>query len=464
VKPSIVPTATVTGTGRHRSHRRRTVRQPRDSRAATRILGLLATAALGVSAVSLGTGGAAAPKDYSLRLESGPASQAMNRGQQVGADGDSAPSAPLPEATGRVKQVVAAGEGRSVTLTPDTAGTGIPVSVLNAYRHAAAILGRATPDCHLPMTLLAAIGKVESGHALGGRVDGRGTTLQAILGPVLDGTSTAAVPDTDGGRYDGNTTWDRAVGPMQFIPATWSRWATDGNSDGLANPHNVFDATMAAGRYLCAEGRDLTTADGLSSAIYSYNHSDAYVRLVLAWMAAYTEGATAVPDATGPYSPAGGSGGTQASGAQGSSVVASGSGSSTVTSGSGGSSSRPSGSDGSGSGSGGSSGSGSDGSGAGGSDGSGSDGSSGSSGSSGSGGSGSGSGGSDGSAGSGSSSGGSTTPETPSSPAPLPVVADPLTSVVCVVQNVVGVLPGLLTGLVAPAPSSPPACASPASP
>jgi Transglycosylase SLT domain len=236
------------------------------------------------------------------------------RGQAIGADGDSPPTAEPPPDTELITPIAPAGE-RDVHLAPTGMSNGIPVSVLAAYRHAATVLGQSMPGCHLPMTLLAAIGKVESGHASGGRVDDRGTTLRAILGPVLNGgPGMAAIRDTDGGRYDGNTVWDRAVGPMQFIPSTWQRWATDGNNDGVADPHNVYDASMASGRYLCTDHRDLATANGLDAAIFSYNHSMSYVRLVLAWMNAYANGTAAIPDGTGPT----GGSGSNASGGGGS--------------------------------------------------------------------------------------------------------------------------------------------------
>ncbi|MGW2846716.1 hypothetical protein ACWC5G_17575, partial [Streptomyces sp. NPDC001274] len=67
------------------------------------------------------------------------------------------------------------------------AEAGIPATVLAAYRKAESDLARTAPGCRLPWQLLAAIGKVESGHAGGGRVDARGTTLTPILGPVLNG-------------------------------------------------------------------------------------------------------------------------------------------------------------------------------------------------------------------------------------------------------------------------------------
>src|SRR4051812_34646507 len=124
-------------------------------------------------------------------------------------------------------------DGDSVVI--GHAQAGLPATVLAAYKKAAAEISASDPNCRLPWQLLAGIGKVESGQARGGAVDAEGTTLQPILGPQLNGHGFALIPDTDGGRYDGDRTHDRAVGPMQFIPSTWSEggpdrtgWGADG--------------------------------------------------------------------------------------------------------------------------------------------------------------------------------------------------------------------------------------------
>jgi membrane-bound lytic murein transglycosylase B len=180
----------------------------------------------------------------------------------------------------------------------------IPATVLEAYRLAADRLAREDPSCGLRWQILAGIGKIESGHANGGRVTPAGDAVPRILGPILNGVGpVAAISDHDGGRWDGSTEWDRAVGPMQFIPGTWAGFGTDGSGDGVADPNNVFDATVAAGHYLCAGDADLTTADGLMQALLRYNHSASYVANVLRWIHAYDSGKAVPADDAKPGDP-----------------------------------------------------------------------------------------------------------------------------------------------------------------
>jgi len=177
---------------------------------------------------------------------------------------------------------------------------GIPKIVLDAYETAARRLATEMPRCGMSVALLAGIGQAESRHANGGRVTADGTTREPILGPVLDGSNnTAAVSDTDNGRLDGNTTWDRAVGPMQFLPATWRRYQSDGNNDGVADINNIYDASLAAARYLCAGGGDVRKPAQAAAAVFRYNHSATYVATVLSWAAAYAGGITPTPGSTG---------------------------------------------------------------------------------------------------------------------------------------------------------------------
>ncbi|MER6345630.1 lytic transglycosylase domain-containing protein [Streptomyces sp. NPDC001595] len=179
------------------------------------------------------------------------------------------------------------------------AAAGIPATVLDAYKKAEAKLRETKPGCNLPWQLLAAIGKVESGQARGGQVSADGTTVSPILGPQLNGNGFASISDTDDGAYDGDASYDRAVGPMQFIPSTWAWAGRDGNGDGKKDPNNIYDAALAAGNYLCRFGWDLSTASDLRSAILSYNNSTEYLNTVLSWLEYYRKGTHEVPDGTG---------------------------------------------------------------------------------------------------------------------------------------------------------------------
>lgn len=177
------------------------------------------------------------------------------------------------------------------------AWAGIPATVLAAYHRAADSVARTDPGCKLDWTVLAAIGKVESNHARNGDVTPSGEVRHPILGPVLDGTNgTAAIMMAAGGSRDPSGQWARAEGPMQFLPSTWAKWATDGNGDGTRDVQNVFDATLAAAHYLCSGNVDLTTGGGLRDAILRYNPSLYYLELVSAWIRIYDQGAGQVPD------------------------------------------------------------------------------------------------------------------------------------------------------------------------
>ncbi|MEU1983344.1 lytic murein transglycosylase [Nocardia sp. NPDC019395] len=167
---------------------------------------------------------------------------------------------------------------------------GIPEIVLAAYRNAELALQSSTPGCGVSWNLLAGIGRIESGHASNGRTDAAGTTDPPILGPALDGTlpGNEVIRTTDGGYV-------RALGPMQFLPGTWSHYAADGNGDGHADPHNVFDATLAAGKYLCSGGLNLRDPQQELRAVLRYNNSMSYAANVLSWSAAYRTGGRSAP-------------------------------------------------------------------------------------------------------------------------------------------------------------------------
>lgn len=173
------------------------------------------------------------------------------------------------------------------------AKSGVPRPALRAYHRAEMVLADVDKTCRIDWSLLAGIGRVESDHGrYGGAVVRKGGVSDPLIrGIALDGgPGIAAISDSDDGRLDGDRTWDRAVGPMQFIPTTWDVVGTDGDGDGKANPDDLDDAALAAGVYLCAGGGDLSTRSGVADAVMRYNHSTEYVALVTSYADAYAAG------------------------------------------------------------------------------------------------------------------------------------------------------------------------------
>ncbi|MFC5381986.1 lytic transglycosylase domain-containing protein [Aquipuribacter nitratireducens] len=197
-------------------------------------------------------------------------------------------------------------EVRGSAVPGGLAASGIPEPTLRAYRAAAEVLRRERPGCGVDWALLAGIGRVESNHGRfgGAVVTTDGVSVPRILGVRLDGSlaNTMVIRDTDGGALDGDTAYDRALGPMQFLPGTWARWGSDGDRDGVRNPQDIDDAALAAARYLCAVGVDLRGPD-VSQAIRRYNNSAEYVSLVLATASGYRSGGVSPLPAGGPVSP-----------------------------------------------------------------------------------------------------------------------------------------------------------------
>lgn len=170
---------------------------------------------------------------------------------------------------------------------------GIPSVSVAAYQNAERILAVEKPNCNMHWTLLAGIGRVESGHANDGKdADANGNLYKPVIGLPLNGSlpGQAVIMDTDGGALDGDTVYDRAVGPMQFIPSTWNQYAGDGNGDGIADPQNLFDSALTTGKYLCDGGLNMQDVTQVASAIHRYNNSAAYVANVLAWSLGYSTG------------------------------------------------------------------------------------------------------------------------------------------------------------------------------
>jgi hypothetical protein len=148
------------------------------------------------------------------------------------------------QAAARLDRAEAAAAATRLTAAGPVTALAIPDTYLLAYRQAAA----GCPG--MDWTLLAAIGQVESGH---GRNDG---------------------PSSAG-----------AIGPMQFMPATFAAYAVDGDGDGVADPWDPRDAIFTAAHYLCVAGAGRGPA-GVHQAVFGYNHAEWYVDLVLATQAA----------------------------------------------------------------------------------------------------------------------------------------------------------------------------------
>lgn len=176
-------------------------------------------------------------------------------------------------------------------MTAEVVGTDIPLVVFDAYYRAALRIDVEQPQCEVDWSQLAGIGKVESSHgSFGGNVVGvGGRTDGEILGPVLDGLLFSEILDTDGGLLDGNVDFDRAVGPMQFIPGSWKIYGRDGNDDGIADPHNMYDAALAAGLHLCGSSSGLAEESSFTHALLGYNQSISYGVLVKAFAEDYED-------------------------------------------------------------------------------------------------------------------------------------------------------------------------------
>ncbi|NRQ35097.1 lytic transglycosylase domain-containing protein [Nonomuraea sp. NN258] len=128
---------------------------------------------------------------------------------------------------------------------PATVTVGRPSSYLELYKAAA------TRCPGLSWTVLAAIGQVESGH---GRNNG---------------------PSSAG-----------ALGPMQFMPATWKHYGVDGDGDGKKDIWSPYDAVPGAANYLCANKAG-QGGERLRKAIWFYNHSWDYVNKVMSLAEGY---------------------------------------------------------------------------------------------------------------------------------------------------------------------------------
>ena len=180
---------------------------------------------------------------------------------------------------------------------PISEATGIPEQALIAYGNAEVIARQSRPQCHITWNTLAGLGYVETRHGTydgkhfsAADIDAQGNTTPPIFGPQLNGKGFATVHDTDEGKMDGDKEYDRAMGPLQFIPESWNRYGVDADGNEHADPQNIDDAAASAVRLLCDFQRDLATPEGWTQAVRSYNLSDEYVRNVRDAAANYAVG------------------------------------------------------------------------------------------------------------------------------------------------------------------------------
>jgi hypothetical protein len=241
------------------------------------------------TATIVGTDSASASKSDGHALPDGSAvpSQAIKAPASVPVPGSIAPAVP---------------DGAADATVAGASTSGIPSVALSAYQRAAQIIDAADTTCNVPWELIAAIGRVESNHGqyAGNTLNSDGVSEPGVYGPELNGKNgTQAIMDTDGGQLDHDPVYDRAVGPMQFIPSTWSSVKVDADGDGQRNPQDIDDASLATGVYLCSGTDDLSTRKGQEASVFRYNHSREYVDLVLRIMEAYSQGDyTAIPSGT----------------------------------------------------------------------------------------------------------------------------------------------------------------------
>lgn len=263
---------------------------PSAGRRSLAVVGTAVAAVVGVTGSILGVVAFTAESSAPPRLPPGPhefggSVETLTAPRASAADTEGIPdSRPLPS-----ESPVAIPDIDPAWMDRVSAATGIPRRALQAYATAQLHLLVEQPECQVSWPTLAAIGEVESKHGTyaGGELAPDGTTTVPVIGIPLDGSrGTAAIPDTDGGQLDGDPVWDRAVGPMQFIPSTWAIWGTSADN-AEPNPHDIDDAALSAARYLCRDGRVLTTSQDWWEAILSYNRSEEYGQQVLSIAADY---------------------------------------------------------------------------------------------------------------------------------------------------------------------------------
>lgn len=197
----------------------------------------------------------------------------------------------------------AIGEAHTARMTASAPGLGISMVALDSYVDGVEQVTDFYPSCVIRWELLGGIATVESNHGTfgGAWVAANGKVSKRILGPVLDGTleDTAVITDSDGGRLDGNAAYDRALGPFQFLPSTWRSFGLDGDGDGIADPHNMYDGALSAAGYLCSQSSVGSDAQ-IRRSVLTYNNSGQYLHDVTRFARNYIV-SLGLPEA--PYDP-----------------------------------------------------------------------------------------------------------------------------------------------------------------
>ena len=180
---------------------------------------------------------------------------------------------PRPPTTGSTATAAGTDSATAATVA------GIPLRVLAAYK---AVNGWCPG---LRWELIAGIGAVESGNATTGGATVNPQTGEVtpwIFGPPLDGSAgLERLPIGPWLGWFGLTgPWQQAVGPLQFLPGTFTEWAVSVDG-GVADPHNIDDAVATAANYLC-QGHSGAITDE-RAAVLRYNDSQAYATEVLAY-------------------------------------------------------------------------------------------------------------------------------------------------------------------------------------
>lgn len=152
----------------------------------------------------------------------------------------------------------------------------------------------AEPRCRLPWHVLAAIGGTSTDHGrvrsfslVTTRLDGDGSAVPAIVGPVLRAGDQAFVSDTDAGSLDHDPTNDRAIGPLLLTPTLWSHVGLDADRDGARDPQDVDDAALATAVLVCSTGLDLRSPENQTTALAQLNARPGFARGVVLLAADY---------------------------------------------------------------------------------------------------------------------------------------------------------------------------------